>query len=202
MNHDSTRIASAPSWTARRFLVLVALCMLAACTPNARGDDEPAQRKLTFHVTGLFNPERERDLRDLFDKQTRFKLLGIDCENAEVTVEFDPAKVWPNEKPGRFVELFDNELRSGSRGTFGAKRPPALAADKLKRVEVPVQGLDCQGCCLAAYRMIYQLPGVEIATVSFKSGQVIALVDPDKIDRSRLEAALKKGGVEIVVPAK
>jgi hypothetical protein len=45
------------------------------------------------------------------------------------------------------------------------------------------------------------VPGVERATADFKAGKVVALIDPTKADRAKLEEALKKGGVELV-PAK
>ena len=74
--------------------------------------------------------------------------------------------------------------------------------EKLKLIEIPVVGLDCKGCSYAAYEMIFKLPGVERATASFKAGMVTALIDPKQTDQSKLEEALKKGGVEIPAPAK
>jgi hypothetical protein len=38
---------------------------------------------------------------------------------------------------------------------------------------------------------------VERATASFREGLVTALIDPDKIDRAKLEAALVKRGVQL-----
>jgi hypothetical protein len=72
--------------------------------------------------------------------------------------------------------------------------------DTLKLIEIPVAGLDCKACCLAAYESIYKLDGVERATASFREGRVTALVDPEKIDRSKLEDALKKRGVQLKAP--
>jgi hypothetical protein len=174
--------------------------MLGGTAP-VRADDAPAALKPIKHqITGLFCPEREKDLRDAFAKLPKFKLLGIDYENAEVTVEYDPQKIWPGEKPERYPELFGNEIGSVSRYSFRAKPLHTKPVDKLKRVQIPVAGLDCLGCCFGAYRLIYELPGVEMATADFKRGLVTALIDPEVIDQAKLEAALEKGGVEITRP--
>lgn len=72
-----------------------------------------------------------------------------------------------------------------------------IELEKLKLVEIPVAGLDCKACCLGVYEAIYKLPGVEVATASFKIGLVTALIDADKVDRPTLEAALKQRGVQV-----
>ena len=64
-------------------------------------------------------------------------------------------------------------------------------------VEIPVVGLDCKACCLAAYEAIYKLEGVERATASFKDGLVTAWIDSEKTDRTKLEAALKQRNVTL-----
>jgi cation transport ATPase len=69
--------------------------------------------------------------------------------------------------------------------------------EKLKSIEISVAGLDCKACALAAYESIYRLEGVERATVSFREGRVVAVIDPAKTDRAALEAALKKKGVQV-----
>ncbi len=186
----------------RSFLALIVIGIsLVVGSKTVRAQDQPANSKLIKHqITGLCCPEREKDLREAFAKLPKFKLMAIDYENAEVTVEYDPAKIWPGEKPERYVELFSNEIGSVSRYTFRAKPLRAKPLDKLKRIEIPVAGLDCPGCSFGAYRIIYELPGVETAAVDFKKGLVTALIDPEQTDRDTLKAALKKAGVDVEVP--
>ncbi len=50
---------------------------------------------------------------------------------------------------------------------------------------------------LATYESLCNIDGVVQATVSFKAGRVLALIDPVKTDRAALEAALKKKGVKL-----
>lgn len=155
-------------------------------------------QKVKHQIVGLFMPEREEDLRELLQERLpHFKLVQVDIANAEVTLEYDAALVWPGEKPEKYVERLDALLRQHSRDTFGAKRLRTVPLEKLTRVEISVVGLDCKGCSYAAYLMVYQLPGVECAMASFKSGKVTALIDPHLTDKTKLEEALKAGGVEL-----
>ena len=179
------------------------LLFFSCIVPSALAEDKPGgARPYRHRIVGLFQPDREQDLRDLFVKLPQFKLVSIDYPTAEVVLEYDPAQIWPGEKPDKFVERLDDQLRNVSRGAFGAKPLRAIPLEKLKRVEIPVEGLDCKGCSYAAYRLVFQLPGVEVATASFHSGKVTALFDPKLIDQAKLEEALKKGGVEIKPPKK
>ena len=188
-----------------RHLILAPLLIICLWFGSAtmQAEDKPSAPKQFRHqITGLFSPDREQDLREVFAKLPKFKLVSIDYKNAEAIVEYDPAKLWSGEKPERYLEIFHGELQNASRGTFGAKPLRTLPLEKLKRIEIPVEGLDCKGCSFAAYRMIYQLPGVESATASFKEGKVTALIDPDKTDRAKLEKALQQGGVQIKAATK
>ncbi|MGY8800343.1 MAG: heavy-metal-associated domain-containing protein, partial [Longimicrobiales bacterium] len=124
----------------------------------------------------------------------------VDYENSEAVIEYEPGKLWPNEKPENFPERLDNHLRSPSRGTFGAKPLRTTPLKKLELIEIPVVGLDCKGCSYAAYLLVFKLPGVERATSSFKAGKVTALIDPKQTDRKKLEEALRKGGVDVLSP--
>ena len=162
----------------------------------------PAVRSETFthQVTGLFMKERAQDLRELFRKILQVKLVDIDFEKAEATFEYDPSELVPKGKPEQVLQKLDNLVRMESRGTFGVKPRSTLPQEKLKLIVIPVAGLDCKACSLAAYEAVYKLEGVERATASFRDGHVTALIDPDKADRARLEAALKKKGVEIRSP--
>ena len=172
-----------------------------ATSRDARADDKPAEpQRIKHQITGLFCPERETDLRELFARRLpQFKLMSIDYDNAEAAFDYDPTKVFPGAKPEQIVERFDNELRNASRHTFGAKPLRTTPKDKLKLVEFPIIGLDCKACSLAVYESIYQLKGVELATASFKEGKATAVIDPEKIDRLAIEMALKQRGVQLKV---
>jgi copper chaperone CopZ len=177
------------------------LAALATGVPAVRAQDRPANpRPITHRVTGLFCPEREDDLRAAFKKLPRFKLIAIDYDNAEVTVAYDPDAIWPGEKPERHIELFSEEIARVSRNTFRAKPRRTKPIDQLKRIQIPVAGLDCLGCSFGAYRIISELPGVETATADFKRGLVTALIDPEQTGQAKLESALTKAGVELASP--
>lgn len=178
-------------------LVTLSLAIALFAVSAASADDKPKVEPIKHQITGLFSTDREADLRVTFKELPDFKLVSIDFKNAEASFEYDSAKVFPNAKPEQVIERFDNLLRQASRHTFGIKPLRSLPKDKLTLVEIPVVGLDCKGCCLGAYDAIYKLPGVEMATASFKEGRVTALINPEKIDRVELETALKQRGVEL-----
>lgn len=187
----------------RTSLVLVRLMivglMLMAFSAYVSADDKPAETKLIKHqITGLFCTEREQDFKVLCEqKLAKFKLVSIDYANAEASFDYDPAKEFPGAKPEQVIERFDNEVRNASRHTFGVKPLRTTPKEKLKLIELPIVGLDCKACSLAVYEMIYRLKGVEQATASFKTGKATALVDPEKIDQTEIEMALKQRGVTI-----
>ena len=169
---------------------------------SAADAQQSERRAIKHQITGLFQPDREQDLKDLFEKQADkfpgIKLVSIDFANAEATFDYDPAKVFPGAKPEQIVERFDNLLRDATRHTFGVKPLCPVERDKLKRIEIPVVGLDCKACSLAAYEMVYKLKGVEMATASFKTGKVTAWIDPEQIDQAEIEMVLKQRGVQLV----
>jgi hypothetical protein len=148
-------------------------------------------------ITGLFAPERAQDLREAFAKIPDIKLVSIDFKNAEATLDYDAAAVFPKMKPEQLLQKLDNLLRTASGHTFGVKPLRTVPLEKLTYVEIPVGGCDCKACTLAAYEAVYKLDGVELATASFRTGRVTAWIDSAKTDRAKLEAALKKKGVEL-----
>ena len=126
----------------------------------------------------------------------------MNFDDAEITVEFAPAKLFPGQKPERVTELVNDKVRAATQGTFGVKPRRTVARDKLQQVVIPAAGLDCKACCLAAYETVAGIDGVEQATASFKDGRVTALIDPTKTDKSKLEEALRKKGVDLGKPGK
>lgn len=171
-----------------RALALLAVLVLAPALPAG---------EFKHQVTGLFMPEREADLREVIATLPQLKLVAIDFENAEVTLDYDAAKAFPGAKGDQIVKRLDDLLRSASHSTFGVKPLRTVSLDKLTLVEIRAAGLDCKACALAAYEGVYKLDGVERATASFREGKVTALIDPTKTDRAKLEAALKQRGVTI-----
>ena len=178
--------------------VLVVVILPAAFA----ADTKPARpQEIKHRITGLCCREREDDLRVAVKAMPDVTLIGIDFENAEATFLYDPARLFPQDRPERYAEVFDNLLKSASSHTFGVKPPSTVPKDKLTLIEIPVVGLDCKGCCLGTYNAIVRIEGVERATASFKEGCVTALIDPSKTNRSALEDALKRAGVTLKVLA-
>jgi copper chaperone CopZ len=149
-------------------------------------------------VTGLFAKSREADLRETFASLDGIKLVAIDFEKAEITLEYDAAAFFKKAKAEDIVKQLDNRVRQASHSTFGIKPLRTTPADKLTWIEIPVAGLDCKACELAAYEMINRIDGVEVATASFRDGLVRAWIDPTKTNRDALITVLKKREVHVL----
>jgi cation transport ATPase len=149
-------------------------------------------------VTGLFCEERAKDLERVFEKLPQMKLKRVDFDKAEIVVEYDCAMVFPESKTDeQRIQRFDSVLRQASNHTFGIKPLSTVPEAKLTLVEIPIVGLDCKACSLAAYEAVYRIQGVERATASFKEGRVTAMIDAEQTNRDELEKALKQRGVTI-----
>jgi hypothetical protein len=179
-------------------IAVLSFAAVPACGDDKRPDPQP--ERFTYRVLGLFSPDREKDLRAGFEDIPEIKLISVSFDDAEITVEFAPAKLFPGQKPERVAELVNDKVRQATRHTFGVKPRSAVPKDKLQEVVIPVAGLDCKACCLAAYEIVAQVDGVMQATASFKDGQVTARIDPSKTDRSKLEEGLRKRGVTVGKP--
>jgi copper chaperone CopZ len=176
--------------------------LLAVSLPvTVAADDKPANpERITYRVLGLFSADREKDLRAAFEELPDLKLVGVNFDDAEITIEFVPGKVFPGQKPERVVELIDQQVRAQTHHTFSVKPRRTVPRDKLKPVVIPVAGLDCKACSLAAYEAVAAIDGVEQATASFKEGRITALIDPKRTDQTKLEEALRKKGVQLGKP--
>jgi len=178
--------------------MLRALLIFAVAALPAAAADKPAKtERFTYRVIGLFSKDREKDLKAAFAEMPGLTLLSVDFDEAELTVAFAPSKAFPGTKPEQLVERVNDKLRTASGHTFGVKSRRTVPRDKLRRVNIPVAGLDCKACCLAVYEIVAAIDGVDQATASFKDGQVTALIDPKRTDRTKLEDALRKRGVAI-----
>jgi copper chaperone CopZ len=173
---------------------------LSLLIPTLALADEPAKdapHSVKYRITGLFSPDREADLRQVFTKLPDIKLVEVDFNNAEATLEYTPAKAFPNVKPADLIDRLDNAVKSASHQTFGVKPLSTVPHDKLETIEIRVRGLDCKACSLAAYEAINKLNGVEIATVNFREGRIVARVGPNKVTQAQIVEALKRMGVEV-----
>lgn len=182
-------------------LLTVAVVFVSSTAASADDKAAPTQAQhFTHRITGLFAEYREPALRAALETIPDIKLISIDFEHGEGTFSYDPAVAFKGIKPDKIVESFDQKLRTASNYTLGIQPLCATPREQLTRVEIPVAGLDCKACCLAAYEAIFKIDGVAQATASFKEGRVTALIDPTKTDRASLEAALKKKNVKVGAP--
>jgi copper chaperone CopZ len=180
----------------RRAVIASALIAIGCLVPSGLAPAEAVKHQ----VTGLFMKEREKDLREVVEQIAQIKLVSIDFDNAEAVFEYDAAKAFPGANAAQVIERLDNLLKQASRHTFGIKPVHSLPLEKLQRIEIPVAGLDCKACCLAAYEAVARLEGVEQATASLKERRVTALIDPTRTDRAKLVEALKKREVDVKAP--
>ena len=157
-----------------------------------------AEENFTYRVTGLFAPEREAVFRETVAQLPGIKLVSVDFANAEAVFAFDPAVAFKDAKPDKIVQRLNELVGGKTRNTLGIAAVLPTAKDKLTRIEIAVGGCDCKACGLAAYESISKLEGVAAATVSFRDGKLVALIDSEKTDRAAIEAALKKRNVSIL----
>ncbi|MCF7787966.1 MAG: hypothetical protein K9N47_17730 [Prosthecobacter sp.] len=156
-------------------------------------------------IIGLSEPSREQDLREQVKTMPEVELAALNFNTAEVTFRYDVAKLIPNYNPKHppkteaITRHLEDLLRAASNGTFTLQPLSTLPADKLQKLEIQCGLLDCKGCRYGAYITIAKLDGVERATVN-ESALLTAWIDPTKTNREDLEAALKKGRVELKTP--
>jgi len=174
---------------------MLTLGLFGMLLPGIASSAEPT--KLTVRVTGMFSPDREKDLREVFVEWPEVKIASVDFDRAEVVLGFETDKLFAKLKPAEVIARLDERVRNLSNHTFGVKALSTVPKEKLKRIEIPVAGLDCKACCLAAYEIVAKIDGVEQATASFKEGRITALIDADKTDKAKLAAALKQRGVTV-----
>jgi copper chaperone CopZ len=181
------------------FLLIAAIATCAfAAVPATK--PAAATQQFTHRVTGLFSRDREADLRAALKELPGIELISLDFDHSEAVFSYDPAKAFAGTKPDKIIERFDQQLRGASHHTLGIKPLCTTPRDKLERIEIPVAGLDCKACCLAAYEIMAKQDGVEQATASFKEGTITALIDPAKTEQGKLEAVLKERGVTLTKP--
>jgi Cu+-exporting ATPase len=67
----------------------------------------------------------------------------------------------------------------------------------LQRIEMPVRGMDCAGCCNTVQRSIAALPGIESVDVFLASEKAVVQFDPAQADVSLIRAAVEKAGYTV-----
>ncbi len=147
------------------------------------GDEK--METITYRVLGLCYPERVDDLRAVL-KDRPVTIVGIDYARSEATITHDPKTL-----------SAENLAHTVNAKGFWVIPRSTVPVDQLKRIEIPVTGLDCKGCALGTYNVISRIDGVEQATVSYKDGKVLVLIDPARTSQGALEEALKKGNVTL-----
>jgi hypothetical protein len=177
--------------------MILLLTVLALSPVGGLTLPSPDVQPVRHRVTGLFNKDREADLRESVKKLADVSIVEIDFDTSEVTFSYDPVKLLGKGTEKQLLERFDNLIRNASTHTFGVRPLCTTPKEKLTRIEIPVLGLDCRGCELAAYEVIFKIDGVEQATCSFKAGMMTALIDPEKTSKAALEDALKKRSVTL-----
>jgi len=146
-------------------------------------------------------PDRVDDLRKVLKDLPETKLLGIDFKATKATLAYaTDSDLFRGAKPEQIIERINNRVRQISGHTFATRPPGTIPRDKLERVEIPIMGLDCRACSFGVYGILERIEGVEQATASFHDGLAIAWIDPAKTNRSALEDALKKRGVQLASP--
>jgi len=183
---------------------LVAFLFLMTASVLCAADQKPAVSgqitTATFRVTGLFAADREADLRAVLEDIPGIELKSLDFGHAEGVFTYDAATVFKGVKPDDILKKFDEKIRIASNGTFGIQPVITTPRDQLKQIEIPIVGLDCRACSLAAYESVSKIDGVVQATASFKEGRVTALIDPAKTNQAALEEALTKRRVTLGKP--
>ncbi len=66
----------------------------------------------------------------------------------------------------------------------------------MARVEIPVQGMSCEGCERKVQAALGQLEGVSGAEADHGAGRVRVSFDPDRVDEQRLRAQIEEIGYQ------
>lgn len=170
---------------------------VAANATYAADTEKGGTERHTHHVVGLFCVEREADLREAIGQMPGVAFISANYKKAEVILSYDAKVLFPKLKDDQRIQRLDNVLKSVSSHTFSIKPSRTIDDDKLTMIKIPVEGLDCKACSYGAYRAIQGIDGVEIATASFKTGMVTAMIDSKRTNRQALETALKQRGVAV-----
>lgn len=175
---------------------LIALCGFVVCCGSTASIAAEAEH--THRVLGLFQKDREDDLRKVTEELPGIDLVKADFETGLAVFRYDAEIVFPKQKNAeRIAKALDMQLRARSRSSFEATPLTGRDRKKLTKVEIGILGLDCKGCSYGAYLAVHKIEGVENATASFKTGKLTAWIDAKKATRNVLEEALEMKRVKL-----
>jgi len=171
----------------------------------ALGATAPAQEQTTpVRIIGISDPSRAEDFRSALKSIPELSLVSMSDDKASAVLRYDLSAVITKPKPKpeettpeKVLEQINNLVGRASERTFSVTQPTGVPEETLAKVGIHVGVLDCKGCRYGAYIAIAKLEGVERATVDSHSRTLTAWIDPSKINREALEAALKKARVEL-----
>jgi hypothetical protein len=167
-------------------------------TPQGRPPEISDAHTINLRVTGLFAAERADVFRSLMDKFVEVKLVTVDFDAAEATFAYDSeCDLFKGAGADQIAERINNRVRQLSNHTLGLKPLGTLPREQWPRIEIPIVGLDCPACSLAAYEILMQAEGVEQAVASFHDRRAIAWIDPSRTNREKLVEALKQRQVVV-----
>ena len=69
----------------------------------------------------------------------------------------------------------------------------------MTRIEIPVEGMSCDGCERTIQASLRQLDGVRNAKADHENGRVRVSFDPERVDEPRLRAQIEQAGYRPVV---
>lgn len=185
---DANRHGSQRGLRGLLFLLFVGAVALPGGTAVAAA---PAtQPAVVCRVTGLFDAEREADLRTLAESIPGVKLLSVDLDRAQATFAVNAAQAFPDTKGDKLPERLDQVIRKASFGTFAVSlpRPPA---EKPARVEIAIPLLDCRACALGVHDMLMRVDGVQQVVVDLKNQKAFVHIDAAKTSEADLLKLLK-----------
>lgn len=185
--------------TNRLIIAIVAMLILAASMfpTSAFGAETTSEHT----IVGIFEPGREADLKRVLEVIPEIHLVSLDIAKARVTLRYDIPALFSDRnqrnppKPSEVETRLSNLLSNASESTFSLKPLSTIAPEKLERAEIRIGILDCKGCRYGAYQVAMRVEGVQTALV----GKTLNVsFDPQKTDVAAIEAALKKGNVEVI----
>ena len=166
-------------------------------------DESLVQR---YRIIGLSSSERESDLREVVKQLPELQLEGINLDQAEVTLRYDLAKLFPNHKttekitPEQMLQRLNQVVGGVSSSTFTFAPLPLESNEKLVKLEIQLGLLDCKACRYGAYLAVMKLPGIDRALIAPKTNLLTLWSDATKIERLAIEEALKKANVVLPPP--
>ena len=69
----------------------------------------------------------------------------------------------------------------------------------MRRLEIPVEGMHCDGCARTLQVVLERLDGVRVAKADFASSRVRVSFDPDRVDAEQLRAQIERAGYQPLV---